>query len=250
MDDKSDEERLIMDVCLLAGKIMLQNGAETYRVEDTMIRMAKACHVSANSFVTPTGIIFSVDGVHKTNLIRVSERGIDLQKVTRVNTISRSFCSGSLTIQQAYDRLQEVESSPHAYPFWLQSVTAALASGCFLMMFNGAWSDFWAAFICGGMGFSLSLYFNRLTGVKFFAEFLASFAIGIAAFLSVKLGIGHFEDKIIIGSVMPLVPGLLITNAVRDLMAGHLVSGTSKGIEALLTALAIGGGIAATLPLV
>jgi uncharacterized membrane protein YjjP (DUF1212 family) len=44
---------------------------------------------------------------------------------------------------------------------------------------------------------------------------------------------------------MPLVPGLAITNAVRDLMGGDLVSGLSKGAEALLTAFAIGAGIAA-----
>lgn len=65
----------------------------------------------------------------------------------------------------------------------------------------------------------------------------------------VKLGIGHELDKIIIGSVMPLVPGLLITNAVRDLMAGHLVSGISKGAEAFLTAFAIGTGIAVVISL-
>ena len=51
-------------------------------------------------------------------------------------------------------------------------------------------------------------------------------------------------DKIIIGSVMPLVPGLLITNAVRDLMDGHFLAALSKGADALLTSLAIGTGIA------
>ncbi len=43
---------------------------------------------------------------------------------------------------------------------------------------------------------------------------------------------------------MPLVPGLHITNAVRDLMAGHLVAGVSKGVESVLTAFAIGAGVA------
>lgn len=80
--------------------------------------------------------------------------------------------------------------------------------------------------------------------MKFFAEFSASFLIGIVASLLVLAGIGKELDKIIIGSVMPLVPGLLITNAVRDLMAGHLVSGLSRGAEAFLTAFAIGAGIA------
>lgn len=243
-------EQVIIDVCLRAGKIMLQNGAETYRVEDTMIRIAHAGHLLAHSFVTPTGIIFSVEGAHRTNLIRVSERGIDLQKVTRVNAISRAYCNGTLTIEDAYQELLEVESSRHAYPLLLQSVTAALASGCFLIMFNGPWLDFPAAVICGGLGFSFAVYFHRVTRVKFFAEFLAALAIGLASFLLIQVGLGQFQEKVIIASVMPLVPGLLITNAVRDLMAGHLVSGMSKGIEALLTALAIGAGIAATLSMV
>lgn len=80
--------------------------------------------------------------------------------------------------------------------------------------------------------------------IRFFSEFLASLIIGVISMLFVKIGIGEQLDKIIIGSVMPLVPGLLITNAVRDLMAGHLVSGLSKGAEAFLTAFAIGAGVA------
>jgi uncharacterized membrane protein YjjP (DUF1212 family) len=74
--------------------------------------------------------------------------------------------------------------------------------------------------------------------------------IGFLSFLFVKIGLGHQLDKIIIGSVMSLVPGLLVTNAVRDLMAGHLVSGLSKGAEAFLTAFAIGSGIAIVFPFV
>ncbi|WP_425388201.1 threonine/serine exporter family protein [Alicyclobacillus ferrooxydans] len=250
MNQHLAQERPLMDICLLAGRIMLQNGAETYRVEDTMIRMANARGVDAQSFVTPTGIIFSIDGEDKTRLIRVSERAIDLQKITRVNTVSRAFCSDKLSIEEAYEKLTEIAASRHAYPIWLQIVTAALASGCFLIMFNGPWSDFASAFVCGAIGFSCALYFHRLTRFKFFAEFLAALALGLASFVLVRIGAGQSQSTIIIGSVMPLVPGVLITNAVRDLMAGHLVSGMSKGIEALLTALAIGGGIAASLFLV
>ena len=77
-----------------------------------------------------------------------------------------------------------------------------------------------------------------------FAEFTASLVIGLLSALLVASGLGTQIDKIIIGSVMPLVPGLSITNAVRDLMAGHLLSGLSKGAEAFLTAFAIGAGIA------
>ncbi|MBS2967684.1 threonine/serine exporter family protein [Metabacillus sp. KIGAM252] len=237
----------IMDVCLLAGKIMLQSGAETYRVEDTMTRMAAAFGFShSHSYVTPTGIIFSVEGKEptKTKLIRIAERTTDLEKVALVNGISRKISSGEFTADEAYQELKIVERASHTYPLWVQGVAAAVSSGCFLIMFMGKWPDFLPAVIAGGVGFISLIYFHRLVPIKFFSEFLASFLIGLLAFLFVKTGAGMEVDKIIIGSVMPLVPGLLITNAVRDLMAGHLVSGLSKGAEAFLTAFAIGSGIA------
>lgn len=86
-----------------------------------------------------------------------------------------------------------------------------------------------------------------MTRVKFFSEFLAALVVGTIAYTAVNFGIGTEIDKIIIASVMPLVPGLLITNAVRDLMAGHFTAGMAKGAEAFLTAFAIGSGIALVL---
>jgi uncharacterized membrane protein YjjP (DUF1212 family) len=245
MEKTLEQTNEIVEVCLLAGKIMLQNGAETYRVEDTMTRIAAAFGIQeSHSYVTPTGIIFSIDGTGPTKLIRIVERSTDLQKVTIVNSISRKISSGELSLKEAYDMLKEVEAKTLASPLSLQVAAAALASGCFVIMFQGGWRDFLPAFISGGLGFYCLVYVHRLVKIKFFAEFLASFIIGIMAFLFVVIGFGHELDKIVIGSVMPLVPGLLITNAVRDLMAGHLVAGISKGAEAFLTAFAIGSGIA------
>ena len=98
-----------------------------------------------------------------------------------------------------------------------------------------------------GLGFLVLLLINDLTRVKFFAEFTASLVVGSIAVFSVKYGHGTEIDKIVISSVMPLVPGILITNAVRDLIAGHFMSGMAKGVEAFLTAFAIGAAIAVTL---
>ncbi|TXC89505.1 threonine/serine exporter family protein [Metabacillus litoralis] len=235
----------IMEVCLLAGKIMLRSGAETYRVEDTMMRIGSAYGVEqSHSYVTPTGIIFSVSSKTPTQLVRIEDRSTDLQKVEKVNSISREISNGELSVEEAYKQLKVIEQAAHAYPIWVQIAAASISSGCFLIMFNGGWSDFLPAVIAAGIGFSSLIYFHQLVEIKFFAEFLASFVIGLLAVLMVTLNIGTELDKIIIGSVMPLVPGLLITNAVRDLMAGHLVSGISKGAEAFLTAFAIGAGVA------
>ncbi|PLT30288.1 threonine/serine exporter family protein [Peribacillus deserti] len=235
----------VMELCLLAGKIMLQNGAETYRVEDTMERIAGYYNIGRpHSYVTPTGIIFSLDGVVPAKLIRIANRNTDLHKVTAANSISRKITNGELTSKEAYKQLQELEKQDLSYPFVIQLLAASISSGCFVIMFMGGWHDFLPALLCGGLGFTCFVYIHKLVEVKFFAEFLAAFVIGLAAFSLKAWGAGHEADKIIIGSVMPLVPGLLITNAVRDLMSGHLVSGLSKGADAFLTASAIGTGIA------
>jgi uncharacterized membrane protein YjjP (DUF1212 family) len=240
----------IMDVCLLAGKIMLQSGGETYRVEDTMMRIAAAFGIeNSHSYVTPTGIIFSAEGAEptKTKLIRISSRSTDLKKVAMVNSISRQITNGEINLEGALTLLKELEELNVTFPFMIQVAAASIASGCFMIMFKGEWIDFIPSMVTGGLGYFGFLYFHRYIPIKFFSEFLASFIIGFLALILVKIGVGSQLDKIIIGSVMTLVPGLLVTNAVRDLMAGHLVSGLSKGAEALLTAFAIGSGVAVVL---
>lgn len=236
------------DVCLLAGKIMLQAGAETYRVEDTMSRMGLAFTKSlTHSFVTPTAIIFSIEGSNSSKMVRITERTTDLHKVMLVNQISREISNGDLSLAAAQKKLKEIEEKQFTFPVWLQVLAAAITSVCFLIMFGGSWWDASPAFITGGVGYSVLIYIDRLIRIRFFAEFLASLMIGFIAFLFIWSGFGVELDNIIIGSVMPLVPGLLITNAIRDLMAGHLVSGLSKGAEAFLTAFAVGTGIAIVL---
>ncbi|WP_151734829.1 threonine/serine exporter family protein ['Paenibacillus yunnanensis' Narsing Rao et al. 2020] len=234
----------ITDLCLLAGKIMLQSGAETYRVEDTMSRMAAALGFpGAHSYVTPTVIMFTTSRTEPVKLFRIAERTTDLQKVSEVNDISRRLSERQISMADARERLGRVDDAAHAYPAWLQILAAAVTGACFTVMFKGSLWDGLPALFVSGLGFAVAGYLHRLVQIRFFAEFSASFLIGLTAFLAVKFGIGREMDKIIIGSVMPLVPGLLITNAVRDLMAGHLVSGLSKGADAFLTAFAIGTGI-------
>lgn len=240
----------IIDLCLLAGKIMLQSGAETYRVEDTMSRMAASLGFpGAHSYVTPTVIMFTTSRTEPVKLFRIAERTTDLQKVSEVNDISRRLSERQLTATEARERLGIVDDAAHAYPVWLQTVAAALTGACFTVMFKGSLWDALPSLLISGVGFAAVTYLHRLVQIRFFAEFIASFIIGLLAFFSVRLGIGQEMDKIIIGCVMPLVPGLLITNAVRDLMAGHLVSGLSKGADAFLTAFAIGTGIGLVLSL-
>lgn len=112
MENQTRNQYKVMELCLLAGKIMLQSGAETYRVEDTMMRIASSFGIQeSHSYVTPTGIIFSIEGEPpKTKLIRVTERTTDLVKVAKVNSISRKISSEELTLDEAYESLKKLNS--------------------------------------------------------------------------------------------------------------------------------------------
>jgi uncharacterized membrane protein YjjP (DUF1212 family) len=169
---------------------------------------------------------------------------IDLNKIVLVNDISRKISNGDISLSEAHESLCKIEKAKPLYTTWLQILAAAIASGFFSMIYGGSWIDFEAAFIAGGVGYLIYFNASKMVEVKFFAEVLTSFVIGLIAYFLYHLGLNSDVDKVIIGSVMPLVPGVLITNAVRDLMAGDLVSGLARGAEAFFTALAVGTGIA------
>ncbi|MEK3764447.1 MULTISPECIES: threonine/serine exporter family protein [unclassified Solibacillus] len=246
MDNEHTE--MAIDCFLLAGRIMIESGAETYRVEDTMLRMARSQNMmDAQSYVTPTGIIFSLGKTQPTRITSIPTRITDLHRIALVNNVSRKLTSHLISIEQAYEELKKIEKTNYFLPIAIQVLAASIASGAFLLLFKGTVSDIPAAFIAGGLGLYIVTIIHNMTRVKFFSEFLAAVAIGIVASFAVYYGYGKEIDKIIIGSVMPLVPGLLITNAVRDMMAGHFTAGMAKGAEAFLTAFAIGSGIALVL---
>jgi uncharacterized membrane protein YjjP (DUF1212 family) len=230
---------------------MLESSAETYRVEDTMNRIARAFGVeNPQSYATPTGIYFSIDQAEPANMMRIMKRTTDLNKIAEVNSVSRRIAAGELDMKEPYHALKQLETLKVLYSNKLMVLIAALASGCFTIMFGGIWDDFLPSVVAGGIGFIGFLWFDKLVEIRFISEFVASFIIGLLAVFFIHTGLGVELDKIIIGAVMPLVPGLHITNAVRDLLAGHLVAGLSKGVEALLTASAIGAGIAVVLAFV
>ena len=248
IEDQQLKNEMAIDCFLLAGRIMMESGAETYRVEDTMLRMAHSQNMhDAQSYVTPTGIIFSLGKTQPTRITSISTRITDLHRISLVNSISRKLTSKMIPLEQAYDELKKIEKTNYFLPMWIQVLAASFASATVMIMFKGLWSDIPAAMVAGGIGHYTVCIIHEKTKVKFFSEFIASLIVAVIATFAVKYNYGQVIDRIIIGSVMPLVPGLVITNAVRDLMAGHFTAGVAKGTEALLTAFAIGAGVALAL---
>ncbi|SES40888.1 threonine/serine exporter family protein [Salipaludibacillus aurantiacus] len=244
----------VMDICLLAGEIMLTYGAETYRVEETLERMARAAgFTNVHCFTTTTGIFLSFEErkgkEDLMQMVRIDDRMQDLNKVTEVNQVSREFTSGELSVEEAHERLESIYHSPVNYPIWLIHLAAGVAGSGFSYLFGGGLGDLLPAFIAAIAASVALVEFERYLKVRFAAELAAAFLGGSAAIFLVFIGLGFNLDQIIIGSLMPLVPGVPLTNAVRDLLSGDLLAGMSRGVEALMTSLSIASGIALSISL-
>ncbi|WDF82514.1 threonine/serine exporter family protein [Lacticaseibacillus pabuli] len=247
VDQKDLDKNEILDTCLLAGRIMIEGGSEMYRVEDTMKRIAiNAGEDSALIFTTATGIFASVRNQPYMQLRPVQDRDIDMEKVARVNTLSRRFAAKEIDLNDLHTELEHLEKHIPYFPMWLQLIGAAAVSALLMVVFTQHydWFDIPLAGVAGAIGFGVSHYIHQLTNIKFVSELTGSLALAAVTLLGIKLGLGHNMDNILIGAVMPLVPGVAITNSIRDMLAGHLLTGMARGMEAVLTACAIGFGIA------
>ncbi|GLB46586.1 membrane protein [Philodulcilactobacillus myokoensis] len=250
MKDISERDQLVIETCLLAGKIMIENGSEMSRVTDTIDRISKNAHVEqARSYVTLTGIIMSAGPKVGSQVIAIERRGFDLEKISVVNDYSRKYGAGLITLHQFYNRLKHINEHVKTFPFWMQVFGAALVSGPLEIVFRGNLIDFWITCLIGIVGYIAYYAIDKYLNVQFISEFIAALLIGIFSILSVWFNLGTNIDDIIIGSIMPLVPGVPITNAVRDVLSGNLVSGPARGIEALMSACALGIGVAVAIKL-
>lgn len=231
---------------------MLRSGAETSRVEETIVRLGKASGAhQVHSFVTPTGIFITLhtsSGVI-TRLQRIWEApGIHLHKVTEVNDLSRRFERGQYTAEEVMEKLQRLEQEGPIFPLGVTYLAAALSSGGFTIIFGGSWSDFLPGALAGWLANTVMEHLD-VRMPRFLAVFFAALTGSMLAAVLVLAGIGIHLEKVILGAVVPLVPGLSITNAVRDLMAGDLLAGVARSAEAILSAFAIAVGVAIVLAL-
>ena len=146
-----------------------------------------------------------------------------------------------------YDRLVILDKSTPDFRPVLKVIAAALIGGTLEVVYGGRWSDMLLTMGIAALGYASYVILNRFFRTEFASEFVAAVIIGMCGIIAVKTHLGSDMGMIITGGIMPLVPGVLLTNAVRDLLAGHILSGTSRLIEGLITACALGMGIALVL---
>lgn len=251
MSEKRDVQfyQEVMDICLTAGRLMIEGGSEMYRVEDTMLRIARNAGIDdPRVFATPTCVFMSLDGGKLSQMKQIRDRNINLELVDRVNDLSRKFAVKKITLSELKEKIALVSQAP-AFPMWLQVLGAAVLSATLMVLFmdNYDWVDFPCAALVGAVGFWSYYEFKKYTKIRFLSELIAAMVMGILAVLLNHFNPQMITDNILIGALMTLVPGLAITNALRDLFMGDLLSGIMRMCEAVLTALALGGGVALVL---
>ena len=174
---------------------------------------------------------------------RIEARDTDLHKVERINALSRRVCAEPVTLEEFKEQLKEIEQEK-PYSTWLILFVYGIAAAAFTVFFGGGIGDAIAAFL-GGIVLRLILMAgNRLKLQNIVLTMMCSGAAGLMALLSVKLGLGRSLDQIIIGDIMLLTPGIALTNSLRDLIRGDLISGLLVLCEAVIRAIAIALGLA------
>ncbi|ULQ59434.1 threonine/serine exporter family protein [Brucepastera parasyntrophica] len=239
----------ILDIAIHAGTLILQNGGETYRAEDTMNSMASSLGaVSSSSFVTPTVVMCSCadsSGNNHTKIQRISERTINLGKIARINALSRRLIKRDKVsdLKQVSSLLRRIDSCPPHHP--VSVILATAVSGFFFsLMFKGTLTEACTAFCIGFIMRTVLFLILRFTLGSFVTAIIGSAVIsllsGFAAFAGIIPGAGNVS----IAVLMSLVPGLAIVNAIRDAIAGDLVAGSARLFEAFLVAAALSLGAA------
>ncbi len=237
----------IMNFTISAGEVMLKNGAETSRVEETMDHIARACGaVKAESFVIPTGVFLTVtDGAGRTltTMRRVRDRTINLDRIAKVNELSRRLADSRLEYTEANTLLEGIAKERTGFSLLPSAVASGLVGGGFALLQNGGVGEIAAAFCGAATVRFIAHVVSQLHGVRFTFEFLGGLAAALVGSLVHFFWPEVSRDIIIVGGLMPLVPGVAITNAIRDVIAGDLLSGLSRGLEAALTAVAVAMGV-------
>ena len=209
----------IIHIAADAGKIILENGGETYRVEQTITIICTSYGIPhTESFVTPTGIMVSITNNENqtVSLIkRVHIRTVNLNKVSMINNLSRKLVSTPLSMVEIR---KEIDYINNLAPYSQNTTTffSACTAGFFTLIFGGNYKDFFVAFIIGALINCLSSFLDKLEINNFLKNMLGGSLAAFIALLATSLNLVGNMDTIIIGSIMLLVPCLLYTSDAAD----------------------------------
>lgn len=264
-----NESRKVLELTTRIGEVLLKNGGEIFRVQETMQRIAKAYGAEGfHVYVLANGIFASIeeDGRQICQQLQVGNNeekdsddlvvasqiryiplsSIHLGRVAAVNNLSREIVAKKYTMEEARKKIEEIDKIPFTNNL-LQIFVSGLGSGAFCYLLGGSLIDSLASFLSGILLWCFVLYLSKKGANKIMLNILSSALVTLTGILMFRYVFGENMDKIIIGSIIPLLPGVPLTNSIRDFLNGDYLSGTIRMIDAVLVACCIALGVGVVL---
>lgn len=239
--------KMLMETAVSAGEIMLSSGAEIYRVEDTMNYILRTAQVrTADAYVLSTGIIATLEDPRIDTITvvrRVGRRSTNLNRICQVNDISRKYCAGYLSLEEANSELKKAEKTL-IYRDFAKKLSIVGVTGFFALLLGGSILDGITAAVAGAV-LALAMWLLEKVSLNDFCNnAIGGFVIAYTSFaLKQWIFPGCNLDLVIIGTIMPIVPGVTFTTAIRDTLNGDYSSGVARMVEAAVVALAVAAGV-------
>lgn len=234
-----------LDLALDIGEQMVLSGAEVARVEDSVRRICLAFGASrADVLSITTSLIVTIyyEGYGSlTQTRRTSKFAFNLSRLEKMNALSRHICENALSVKEArkeYNRVMKEEP----YSFYFQLLFYIIVAFSFSLFFGGTLRDaFISALIAVPFKYIDSLA-AKLEANPMLTILANSILGGFLAIIAVRQGFADSVSKVSIGDVMLLIPGIMLTNSMRDMFGGDTITGGIRFIEASLIAVIIALG--------
>lgn len=239
---------ILLELVTELGYRLAMNGAETFRVEESINLILKTYGLEAEAFAIPNCLTVSIetaDGMPMTRMRRIGYHGNDLDAVERYSNLSRRICAQKPEPQTAMQWLKETDASRVSYSQGIFLLGNFLGAAGFAVFYGGGLLDSLCAGICGILVGLIGKFMDGLHANQFFRTITAAFVMALIAYGFGDFGIAENADAVIIGTLMILVPGLLFTNAMRDIIYGDTNSGVNRIVQVFLIAAALALGTAA-----
>lgn len=238
----------LLDLVADLGYRLAMNGAETFRVEESINLITRAYGIESEAYAVPNCLIVSIEtaeGKPMTRMRRIGFHGNNLDSVEKYSNLSRRICAQKPDIPLAVQWLKEVDASQVHYPYWVNLLGSFLAASGFAILFGCTFWDCLLAGVCGLIIGIVDIFMNKMRVNQFFRTIISAFIMATVVYTLTGLGVIYNADTTIISALMLLVPGLLFTNAMRDIIYGDTNSGINRVVQVVLIAAAIALGTAA-----
>ena len=236
-----------LETVLYAGNLLLSSGAEIYRAEETMHRIADAMHIEdLDAYVTNRGIFASGNVPGKgieSRIMSVPDKELNIDKIEAVNELSSEVCSNRMDLLYLKTSLQNIANMGE------QNVAEKILSyflgaGCFSYAIGTSFRDSLCAAIIGSLvGFYMIWSKYRIKS-RVLITIIASVLTAVLSHFCVAIGLGSKLSFIIIGAMMDLVPGVAFVNSVREFSQNNFATGQTLLTSALLTCVSMASGVA------